>query len=472
MITTVHLISMFITLAIVAGIGVFSMRNVKSAGDFATGTKSVSATLITGTMVGTLVGGASTIGTAQLAFKFGFSAWWFTLGAGLACLFMGLFLAGPLHRTDASTAPELLSNSHGQAAGLFASIFSSLGIFLNIIAQVLAAVALLVSMFHINSFVAAIIAISFIIIYVIFGGVWGTGMVGIFKIFILYATMITIGSLAFSMAGGISGLTADFEPFPWFSLFGRGIGTDSAAAFSMLVGVFSTQTYLQAMFSGKNEAASRKGAIVSGLLIPPIGVAGILVGLYMRAHFPELNAKAAMPAFIMQFIPPWAGGIFLAGLFISVIGTGAGLVLGVSTMVSQDIFKKMIKKDASDRAVLAFLRISVAVVSGITLLFVAGNMNSMILKWSFLSMGIRGSVIFFPLIGTLFFRKYISSKAVVYALGSGPISTIVWGITMPLQVNPLYIGMAVSLLTLLVFSMGGGKSLGEPIPIKVEADRQ
>ena len=68
---------------------------------------------------------------------------------------MGLFMAGPLHRTDASTAPELLSKSHGSAAGLFASIFSSAGIFLNIIAQVLAAVALLVSMFHMDSFIAA-----------------------------------------------------------------------------------------------------------------------------------------------------------------------------------------------------------------------------------------------------------------------------------------------------------------------------
>ena len=92
-----------------------------------------------------------------------------------------------------------------------------------------------------------------------------------------------------------------------------------------------------------------------------------------------------MPAFILQYIPPWAGGIFLAGLFISIIGTGAGLVLGVSTMISQDIFKKLINKDASDRTVLVFLRFSVAFVSGITLLFVAGNMNSMILKWSFLS---------------------------------------------------------------------------------------
>ncbi len=453
MLTTAHIASMIMTLGATALIGIISMKKVKSASDFSVGKKSVSAALITGTIVGTLVGGASTIGTAQLAFKFGLSAWWFTLGAGISCILMGLFMARPLQRSDAATAPELLSLHHGNSAGLLASIFSSVGIFINIIGQVLAAVALLVSMFSIDSFSAAAIAVAFIIVYVIFGGVWGTGMVGIFKIFILYATMITIGIMACKMAGGYSGLGQKFPAFPWFSFFGRGVTTDTAAAFSMLVGVFSTQTYIQAMFSGKNPKTSRRGAIVSGLIIPPIGLAGVLVGLYMRSTFPEMNSGVVMPSFILQFLPPWIGGVFLAGLFISVIGTGAGLVLGVSTMMTQDIFKKLIKKDADDRAMLIFMRLSVAAISGITLLFVAGNINSLILKWSFLSMGIRGSVIFFPLLTTLFLNRFISSKAILYALAMGPISTILWGILMPVKMDPLYIGMGTSLATIVLFSM-------------------
>ncbi len=49
--------------------------------------------MIIGTIVGTLVGGASTVGTAELAFNHGFSALWFTLGGGIGCLIMGaLFL--------------------------------------------------------------------------------------------------------------------------------------------------------------------------------------------------------------------------------------------------------------------------------------------------------------------------------------------------------------------------------------------
>ena len=43
-------------------------------------------TVSIGAIIGTLVGGSSTIATAQLAYTFGMSAWWFTLGAGIACL--------------------------------------------------------------------------------------------------------------------------------------------------------------------------------------------------------------------------------------------------------------------------------------------------------------------------------------------------------------------------------------------------
>jgi SSS family solute:Na+ symporter len=341
MLTTIHIISIVLTLILVTLVGIYSMRQVKSSSDFSVGGRTVTAPLIMGTIIGTLVGGSSTIGTAQLAFSYGFSAWWFTLGAGISCMVLGIFLAKPLWDSGASTVPGLLAGVYGERPQILASIFSSLGIFLNIIAQILAAVALLTSMLKIDPFVAALVTVFFVIVYVIFGGVWGTGLVGFFKVILLYFSMIVVGLLSYKLGGGISGYLTRFETFPWFSLFGRGVGKDLAAAFSMLVGVLSTQTYLQAMFSGKDAKASRKGAIFSGLIIPPIGIAGIFVGLYMRAHFPSINAQEALPLFVLQYLPDWLGGIVIATLFVSVIGTGAGLVLGVSTMLSQDIYKKI-----------------------------------------------------------------------------------------------------------------------------------
>lgn len=448
MLSYIHIITIIFTLLLVTLLGGYSMTRVKSASDFSVGGRSLSLTLVAGTIAGTLIGGASTVGTAQLAFQYGFSAWWFTLGCGIASIILGLFLANPLRKSGASTGPGFLAQAYGSRAGTYACLFTSIGIFLNIVGNILATMALLTSVLGIKPLYGAYIAVFLVITYVIFGGVWGTGMVGILKIFLIYLTMLTAGLLAYSAAGGWEGLTGIFPAYPWFSLFGRGVEKDLAGGFSMLVGVISTQTYLQAIFSGESIKASRNGALLAGLIAPPLGLAGIFVGLYMRAAFPSITAAEALPLFILKFFPHWLGGIALAALLISSIGTAAGLVLGVSTMISQDIYKKSLYPRASDSSILLFSRASIIAVMTLALFFVSGNLNSLILKWSILSMGLRGATLCFPLLFAIFCKGCVRAQAAILALFLAPSATILWAVFGPGTPDPLYIGLTVSIITL------------------------
>ena len=153
------------------------------------------------------------------------------MGAGIGCLILGLFFVKPLYQTGSDTVPEMLSEEYGGASGAISSAVVSLGIFLNIIAQVLSAVALLTSMFNINSNIAAAISMALMACYVVFGGVWGTGMVGIAKLILIYISVITAGFLALKGGGGYFGFKEALPAFPYFSLFGRGVWTDIAAGF-------------------------------------------------------------------------------------------------------------------------------------------------------------------------------------------------------------------------------------------------
>lgn len=445
-----HITSIVITLFLVTLVGIYSLRKVKNSSDFAVGGHSIGTTLVAGTIAGTMIGGASTIGTAQLAFQYGFSAWWFTLGAGISSIILGLFLATPLRRSGASTGPGFLAQTYGEGARTISCIFSSMGIFLNIIGNILAATALLTSILPISPFPAACLSVLLIISYVIFGGVWGTGLVGLFKLLVIYASMIYAGFLAYQYSGGWSGLSLNLPSFPYMSLFGRGLGTDLASAFSLLVGVISTQTYLQAVFAGRNVAASRNGALVAGLIIPWLGLAGIVIGLYMKINYPFINPAEALPLFFLKHLQPWVGGVALTALLISSIGTGAGLTLGVSTMLVQDIYKKLISPQASDKNVLLFSRLSIILVAAFSLIFLSGNLNSLILKWSFLSMALRGATICFPLLFAIFLRGYVTPRAGTLAIAIAPTGTILWAIFGQGSLDPLYIGLALSLGILLL----------------------
>ncbi|WP_434511756.1 sodium:solute symporter family protein [Desulfitobacterium sp. AusDCA] len=450
--TMTHIIFIVLTTALVLGVGVYAGTRVKSAADFSTGGGKAGTSLIAGTIMGTLVGGNATIGTAELAFNFGASAWWFTLGAGIGCLILGLFLAKPLHKSGKETIPQFLVTTYGPKSGPITTIFSSVGIFMNIVAQILASIALLSSMFQLSPILGALIAVILVICYVFFGGLAGAGMTGIAKLILLYVSLLVVGVLAYVKVGGITGLTHGLPAFPYFNLFGRGFTVDFAAGFSLIVGVISTQTYIQAMFAGKDAVTARRGALVSAILIPPTGIAGMLVGMYMKMNFPQMKAAEALPTFVMNYLPPWFAGIVLGTLLVTVVATGAGLTLGISTMLTKDLYKKL-SPQASEQKLMYVSKGLIVVVAALSLLFVTGNLKSMILQWAFLSMGLRGATVCLPLLGAIFFPKSVSPKAGLIALVLAPVADLVWKLGVPKGMDPLYAGLIASFVCLVVGSI-------------------
>jgi SSS family solute:Na+ symporter len=173
-----HLIALVATLTGVALLGFISGRRVRSAADFTGSNRRATASVVAGTITGTLVGGASTIGTAQLAFAHGLCAWWFTLGAGLGCLLLGAVLARPVRARSALTVSELLVGTYGGWAGPAVAGLSSVSMFLVIVAQLLSGVALLTAMLDLPSPAAAGIVAVLMLTYVLFGGVLPTGCSG------------------------------------------------------------------------------------------------------------------------------------------------------------------------------------------------------------------------------------------------------------------------------------------------------
>jgi len=177
------------------------------------------------------------------------------------------------------------------------------------------------------------------------------------------------------------------------------------------------------------------------------------VGLYMKAYFPATPSIEVLPVFIMKFLPPWAGGVVLATLLVAVIGTWAGLALGVSTMVTKDIYKRFFRKLAGDKEILFIQRLLIFLVCVLCVFFVTGNLKSLILGWSFLSMGLRGCTILFPLLGAMFFPRLVSPMAGILAAFLGPLANLVWHVLYPKGLDPLYPGLVVSFVTLVLVSM-------------------
>lgn len=443
----VHLTVMVAAVAGVGIIGILSGRRVKNSRDFAVSGQSAGTPVLVGMLMG-IVGGAATVGAAQMAFEYGLSGWWFTLGGGTACLAMGLFYAGPLRRSGAETVPEFIGKTYGPGARVVTGAVATLAMFIQVFGQVLSSVALLSATFGMNSSVAILVSVGLMITYVFFGGAWGAGLVGIAKSVLICLSLAVAGVAAYKLFGGLAGLRTIFPPYPWFSLFGRGLGKDGAACLSVVIGLLSTQTYLQVMFAGKDVATCRKAAFISAALIPPTGLACVLVGMYMRTSQPGLDSAHALPAFFLEHTGPVVGGLAIAALLVAVVATGAGLSLGMSVMIAKDIYGRLLRKGAGDREILAVSRAAVVAILLLSVFFAMTNLKSMILSWAYLSMGLRGSAIFLPLVAAMLTRSCPPAWVGVTSGAAGPVAILLCRTFVPDGPDPLYIGVAMSALTL------------------------
>jgi SSS family solute:Na+ symporter len=493
-----HIIGIVITLALIAGVGVYSGRKVSDASDFTTGGGKAGAWLVCGAVMGSLVSGQATVGTAQLAFQYGMSAWWFTLGAGIGCLVLAIGYVIPLRHSGSVTLLQVISNEYGKTAGYIGSVLCSIGIFISVIAQVISAMALITTIFPVSSLVAALISIIIMTIYVVFGGAWGAGMGGVVKLILLYAACI-IGCALVLGQDGLSGLLSGLQNLlvgtslgevagvtteasfnsTFLSLIARGAAKDIGSGVSLLLGVLSTQTYAQAIWSAKSDSAARKGSLLSACLIPPIGIACILIGLYMRktcittAEIEALTAAGqaiptgltelastaqVFPMFVVEHMPALVGGIVLGTLFITVVGGGAGLSLGVATILVNDIFKKLTRKLDEPTANLHVTRITLVCVLVIAALVAVVVPGAVINDFGFLSMGLRGAVVFIPMTFALFLPGRIKGSWAVASVVVGPV-VVLLGNLVDLAIDPLFIGIAACLVIMLIGVATGKKKL-------------
>ncbi len=441
-----------VTIAIALGGGIYAARSVHSAEGFSLGGRSAGVPMVAGTIAGTCIGGGATVGTAQLAGTVGLSAWWFTIGTGLALVIMGLFYAKPLRGTALETIAQYLVLNYGKGAGHFTTVVSSLGIFFSAVASCLPGIAILAALTGLPSWAAALALTVLVACYGFFGGLKSAGVGGMIKAAILWGSLFIAGILAWRAISG--------------SLIGNGVQNALVSVFSLLVGVLCTQSYIQAIFSASNPRTASIGAFTAALITIPVGLPCALIGMYMHVAHPEVAPLLALPAYLLTEAPAVLGSIAMGGILLSLVGSIAGLSLGIGTMLTRGIFTKIFHVEGAASE----LRLSRIVVLGVILAacaFSLANEGSQVLFWNYLSMALRGGGIFLPLTVAVFRPHAVSARVALMSMILSTLTAVV-AAAMHTSVSPLFIGLGVSVITLLPGLFGGHHDDDDEQPVMVE----
>lgn len=419
--------------------------------NYALAGRKLNAPLIGVSIIGLAVGGASTIGVSEHAFKVGLSAGWYTAAWGIGAIVMGMFLAEKYRKANITTVSELIERHHDSKAVV-------LGVICQIIIQLV-----IISLQYIagGSIISAIMpeigfktgvmisAVTFIGITFI-GGMWSASLSNILNIVLIYGGIAVATVIQFTKVGGLSGLEMNLPAnIPWFDpVAGVGIKGIMSWIVVLVTVNLSLQSIIQISLGAKDAATARKGFVWGGIFMIPVGFMSALLGICAKAAYPTANAALALPQAIVE-LQPLLAGITLAALWAADVSTACNLLLSAGTLFSKDIYKRYINPVCDESKQLSVMRWSVVISGVLTVgmaMMVSGILNTIMMG---LSLTAAFSII---VIVALFFPQYACKAAGFNTMLVGLVLLIAWQLVPAIRIFPhvIYLEWVACIITYVV----------------------
>ena len=329
----------------------------------------------------------------------------------------------------------------------------------------------------------------FVVIYTFLGGFLAESasdfMQAVVMIFALTVILIT-GTLA---AGGLQAVVDNAKNIPgFFTFFGiaspsvdaNGIqqvangapvfGEAGSYGFLTIISTLSwglgyfgmPQVLLRFMAIRKTDELVRARRIATVWVVISLAAA-VLIGLMGRAMFPvheTLNtASGAENVFIVlsrHLLPPLLAGLVMAGILAATISSSDSYLLIAASAVSLNIFKGILKKDASDKQVMTMSRIILLLIAVVGVI-IAMDENSVI--FTIVSFAWAGfGAVFGPIMLFSLFWKRTTQAGAVAGMVTGGVMVFLWKLALkPLGgvfgIYELFPAFVLSCLVILLVSL-------------------
>ncbi|MCQ2592574.1 MAG: sodium/proline symporter PutP [Treponema sp.] len=376
---------------------------------------------------------------------------WTAVGLIAGTYLSWLFIAKPLRKCsitfgDSITIPEFLSNRFNDKTHLLSIvsvIFIVLFFTIYTASGFVACAKLFNSVFGLDYGKGLAIGLVVILCYTITGGytaVCTTDFVQGTLIFIAFVVSTVIAVAAIGGANTAEVFTNFKEATGTELQAFNGMGVVSALAWGL--GYFG-MPHIIVRFMGirsNSEIKKARRIGISWMIVSYIGaiLIGTLGTVYLKKYGITLSAGAAETVFsatMQNMYPAFIAGIFLCAILAASMSTADSQLLAASSAVSQDIFKGLIKKDASEKEVLNVSRFVVFLIALIALLLSLNPESSIFDLVSFAWSGFGGT--FGPLVLLALYWKRTTAPGAVAGLVCGGIVDVAWHY-IPSSVAPIF----------------------------------
>lgn len=203
------------------------------------------------------------------------------------------------------------------------------------------------------------------------------------------------------------------------------------------LGYFGMPHILVRFMAIKNEKELKKSRVIAITWCALSLLFAVIIGLVGRAFMAPtiLGTEGAVSSenifiemiqklFTQHFGLPFVAGIFLCGILAAIMSTADSQLLVTASAVSADLYKGVVKKDASEKNVLALSRIVVIVVAVLAYM-IAWNPNSSVMNLVSNAWAGLGAA-FGPIVVMSLYWKRTNLAGAVAGIVSGGLTVIIW----------------------------------------------
>ena len=343
------------------GIAAWSMRGIHSTSDFLLGGRQIGPLGTAISAAASARSSSAVVGQAGLAFMMGFQAVWIIFAATILEYLAMLYLLGPKlrrfsSRRGAITIPEYLEERFRDSRNLL-RLLCALALMVFMMAYIAAqyvGMSFVISQVLDWPLIPAIIAAAIVTAaYTVFGGYKAVVYTDVIQGCMMVLALGIVPVLAWNAAGGLENVVTELDAIGGPGLSGI-IGSQGwPFAIGMLfagLGAFGNPHIVVRYMSIRSAHDFRLAAFVNLIFNIVIGWGGIILGLAGRvlyrnvANLPFENQEMVFFSVSRDMIPSdFVLGVIWAGVFAAMMSSADSMIMIVTSSVSRDIYKKILK---------------------------------------------------------------------------------------------------------------------------------
>ncbi len=435
-------------LVFMIGVGVYFAKKSSNVNDYFLGGRQMGSWLTALSAQASDMSSWLLMGLPGAVFLSGLGEAWIAIGLGVGTYLNWLLVAKRLRKYsvvagDSITIPQYLQNRfNGTSTAL--RVICAVIIFIFFLVYTAssfnAAAKLINTVFGVNYNIGLTIGVLIIVVYTFLGGYFAVVWTDFFQGMLMFFSLMIVPIIAYSIVSVDLGSILSTVPdnAQYMNLTKGADGTTYswqyiASNLGWGLGYFGMPHILVRFMSIKSSDMIKKSRIIATIWVAITLFASVCVGFlgyaYMKHTGMEMftDAAAAETIFmvlVQKLAPGFIAGILLCAIIAAIMSTSDSQMLVTASAVSNDIYKTVFKKNATDKELLLLSKVAVIVVAVIAYLLAMNPDNSVMDLVSYAWAGL-GAAFGPTMILSLFWRRMTMSGAIA-GLVSGGLGMLVW----------------------------------------------